>query len=423
MNDDDTSVSRSKPAVTQRLKRDDFPHPPADKHGGLPLTVANVRHLLREYGVDVGWNVHKKRLTLTRQGVAISPQELTSLGNLNGMRGLDFWDFVSCIAQAHPSNEIRDWIKSAPWDGHDRLPEIIATVTPSDGYPEGLAKNLLRRWLLSVAAAAVMAGGDIRLTLGGVLTFQGGQGIGKTTWFSNLLPSGHLRDSYQKRDHHLDPHNRDSVIVALGHLIVEIGELDGVFRRDIARLKGFLTANCDKPRLLYAKNAVEFPRTTVFGASVNDDRFLVDPTGNRRFWTIAVKKLDYNHQVNLQQLYAQLALDIERGEQWWLTQEEEAMLVAYNKRHLVISPIAERLDEYVDLDAIARGEGPYLTALEVLRKLDIDRPTMGQCKEMGAALRNLIGPPKRVQGRDKWRVPANAKEYFAADAPEETEAI
>jgi putative DNA primase/helicase len=136
-----------------------------------------------------------------------------------------------------------------------------------------------------------------------------------------------------------------------------------------------------------------------------------------------VEKLEYDHQVNLQQLYAQLAEDIDRGEQWWLTRDEEAMLMAYNKRHLAISPIAERLDEYVDHQAIARGEGPYMKSIQVLSKLDIDRPTMGQCKEMAAALRNLIGPPKRVQGRDRWRVPANAKEYFVAETPEEPEAI
>jgi hypothetical protein len=58
----------------------------------------------------------------------------------------------------------------------------------------------------------------------------------------------------------------------------------------------------------------------------------------------------------------------------------------------------------------------------LLGKLGIDRPTNGQCKEMGAALRQLIGQPKRVQGRDKWRVPANSKDYFVAQTAIEPEA-
>jgi len=88
------------------------------------------------------------------------------------------------------------------------------------------------------------------------------------------------------------------------------------------------------------------------------------------------------------------------------------MLAAINSQHTVRSAIQERLEAYLDLDAVQRGEGVYLTAMEVLGKLGVQRPTNMQCKEMGAALRHLIGLPRRVQGRERWRVPALEKEYF-----------
>lgn len=46
-----------------------------------------------------------------------------------------------------------------------------------------------------------------------------------------------------------------------------------------------------------------------------------------------------------------------------------------------------------------------VTATELLQLADIDRPTNGQAKECGGILRELFGPPKRIHGRDKWRVP------------------
>ena len=403
-------VSSPRPKPSKRLKREEFPDP-AEKFGGLPNTLDNVEHLLLAYNIDARWDVMKKRLCLARDGKPISEAALTSLGNLNGLRGLDFWTFVYHIANETPQNVIRDWINSVPWDGVDRLPEIIATVTPAEDYPLGLADMLLRRWLSGLVAAAMIAGGVSRFSMRGVLTLQGPQSIGKTSWFASLLPPGELRNQYFKRDHHMDGANKDAILGAIDHWLVELGELDGSFRRDLPRLKGFITNDCDKVRVPYGRKREEFPRTTVFGATVNDPRFLIDNTGNSRFLTISVVELDYFHQVNLQQLYAQLA---GMGEQWWLTREEEARLADYNRRHVAVSVFAEMLHEYVDHDAIARGEGPYLSASEVVRKIGTDRPTNPQCKEMGAALRNLIGDPKRVNGGDKWRVPPKLPDYFKA---------
>ena len=34
--------------------------------------------------------------------------------------------------------------------------------------------------------------------------------------------------------------------------------------------------------------------------------------------------INFEHGIDMQQLFAQLAVDLEKGEQWWLTPEEEA---------------------------------------------------------------------------------------------------
>jgi putative DNA primase/helicase len=147
---------------------------------------------------------------------------------------------------------------------------------------------------------------------------------------------------------------------------------------------------------------VRYPRQTVFAATVNDANFLVDATGNRRWWTIAVKKMRWKHDIDMQQLYAQLAVELAAGERWWLAPAEERLLAEYNLRHRNVSAIAERVWEYIDPKSPHPGK--WMTAMEVLRTIGITNPTNPQCKECSAVLREAFGPSSRVNGRDRWRV-------------------
>ncbi len=406
-------------SVPARLDLSTFPHPPAPGSSKLQMTLENVEHLLTETGISARFDVISKRLVVQKNGKPCNFNDIASTANLNGLTSAWLFPFIEEIAARNPLNPVKDWIESKPWDGVDRLPEILATVRAAEGYPEGLKTALLYRWLLSATAAATLEGR--RFSSRGVLTLQGGQGIGKTSWIANLLPAGKLRDAVIKRDHHLDGGNKDSIIGAVSHWIVEIGELDSSFKKDIARLKGFLTNDCDKLRPPYGRHEVEFDRRTVFAATVNDETFLIDHTGNSRFWTIAVESLDFQHSVDMQQLYAQLSRNLAEGQQWWLTPVEEAKLASYNQRHRSVSAIAERIKDFIDLEHIGLPTGQYMTAIQVLTGIGIANPSNSQCRECGTALRELLGAPKRVNGRDKWRVPiaAHAANTWVKPEPED----
>lgn len=387
------------------LDPDEFPHPPKAGAHGLKTTLENVEYLLKGYDITARFDVIKKRLVILRDGKTCSQSDIASLAILNGLNGNWLMPFIDAIARRNPLNPVKDWIENKPWDGVERLADFHATVRTVDDYPDGLKEILLFRWLLSAVAAATLEGR--RFSTRGVLTLQGGQGIGKTSWITRLMPEGELNDTVIKRDHHLDGANKDSILGAISHWIVEIGELDSSFKKDVARLKGFLTNDCDKIRPPYGKEAVEYDRRTVFAATVNEATFLVDPTGNSRFWTLAVESLDYSHDIDMQQLFAQLKIKLDEGEQWWLKPGEEQVLERYNLRHRAVSAIAERIREHVDSEAddAAIEKAKYTTAIGLLSDIGIDRPTNAQCREAGSVLRELFGQPKRVQGRDQWRVP------------------
>lgn len=413
---DDPSVSGGPPIEKARLidkplpmnlQTEDFPDIPLG-NGGPPPTEANVAFLCAFYKVFVGYNVIKKQLMIRMEGHSgmtdnAANSSITRVQSLAAKHGMPI-SFVpallSALGDANPYNPVSEWILSKSWDGEDRLPAFCATIITEDNFPIGFKNTLMIKWALSAVAAALLPSG---FRARGVLTLQGPQGLGKTSWCRSLVPNSVLRDEVIKLDHHLDS-SKDSQIGAITHWIVEIGELDSSFRKDVARLKGFLTNDRDKVRRPYDRTEAEYQRRTVFMASVNQQDFLVDPTGNSRWWTLPCKEIDYEHGLDMQQVFAQLATLLDEGEQWWLTPEEEEQLEYRNAAHRSFSLVVDRLEAVLDLDPHSTTELDAMTASEVLMQAGIDRPTNPQAKECAAFLREHVGGSKRIQGSQKWYV-------------------
>lgn len=391
-----------------------FPNPPRVGSSSPPGTIPNFQHLLSAYEITVRYDTIRKKLGIAVPGYAGTPDNadnvalsvIISLAALNGLPAAQVPSFVAVIGDRNQYNPVAAWIISKPWDGTDRLNKLYETLVQDEDYPNQLKQQLLYRWLISCVAAALSPSG---FRARGVLTLQGPQSIGKTAWISALVSNPMLREIAIKLDHHLDAGNKDSLLTAIGHWIVEIGELDSSFKKDIARLKGFLTSDRDKVRRPYGRTDSEYPRRTVFCATVNDHNFLVDTTGNSRWWTIPVTKVNYTHEIDMQQVFAQLVVDYQKGERWWLTYEEEQRLETYNNNHRTINATRERVLAAVNLDRANESKLPAMTAIEVLLEIGIKNPSNTQCKECAAVLREKFGEPKKIQGYLKWRVPLRQK--------------
>lgn len=387
-----------------------FPNPPRSPLSALPATIQNVGYLLDSYGIIVRYNVIKKRLHIIVPGYSGSPDNadnvamahIISLANLNGIAIGQIPSFVEVIADRNLVNPVADWIESKPWDGVDRLQDFYDTLTEREDYPEPLKQVLMHRWAVSAVAAAFKPTG---FRARGILTLQGPQSIGKGTWVNELVSDPVLREQVVKVDQPLDAGNKDHIITAISHWIVEIGELDGAFKKDIARLKGFLTGDRDKLRRPYGRTDSEYPRRTVFCATVNDEHFLVDATGNTRWWTIPVIEVNAHHGIDMQQLFAQVLVDFRNGEQWWLDKSEESCLESFNMAHRSVSAIRERVLDAINVDKAKDDNLPAMTPTELLNHIGIRNPSNGQCKECGMVLRELLGEPKRIRGQNKWRIP------------------
>lgn len=402
------------------LGTDAFPNQPRIPSSQILPTIANFQCMLMAYNISVGYNVIAKKLEIgiaghtgsfdNRDNVLLS--QISSIAALNSFPTSQIPNLLVAVGDRNQYNPVANMIKSKPWDGVDRYPAFYATLEQSEGFPQELKETLMYRWALSPVAAALMSSG---FRCRGVLTLQGKQGLGKTAWVASLVPDDALRSQTVLLNHHLDGSNKDSITRAASHWIVEIGELDSSFKKDVARLKGFITADTDKVRRPYGRLDSEYPRRTVFCATVNDSNFLVDSTGNSRWWTIPVAKINYLHNIDMQQLFAQLAIDFKNGAQWWLTPQEELVLEQHNNAHRVVSAVRERIINAIDTDYPVGAYVPAMTAIEVLQAIGINFPGNPQCKECAGILRELFGESKKINGKVTWRVPLKHRQ--AASSP------
>ena len=407
-------VQASNTAISQPLDRANFPHIRESANGQitLPATLENIEHLLKGYGITVRFDVIKKDLVIAIPGQRGTPEgymntaltQILSLATLNGISSNNITAYIEAIGNKNPINRVANWIKSKPWDGVDRFSQLHDTLKTPDSFPRVLKRIMLRRWFISAVAAALKPDDFYSR---GVLTLQGHQSQGKSSWIKNLIDDSILQKEVILTSHHLDLHDKDSMIRAITHWITEFGELDGSISKAHARQKGFITNHTDKVRRPYGRGDSVYPRRTVFCASVNDSNFLVDPTGNTRWWTIPVESLDYQHGIDMQQVFAQIAEAYERGEQWWLTREEEQMLEQENSLHTQVSITSERVLETMDFD-LPEAHWSNMSASQVLAAAGFKNPTNPQARECGYALRQHFGEPKKIRGIMKWRVPIDS---------------
>jgi predicted P-loop ATPase len=113
----------------------------------------------------------------------------------------------------------------------------------------------------------------------------GPQGLGKSRFFEHLFGSdnyGLIYEGSGDKDWRLAMH---SVWCA------EMGEIDGHLRKkDASQVKSIITEATDKFRVPYGKDISTHKRPCILVGTTNQEAFLVDTTGNRRFWVVKVSK-------------------------------------------------------------------------------------------------------------------------------------
>lgn len=310
--------------------------------------------------------------------------------------------FLDMLADWHTYNPVMDWITSKPWDEQSRINEFCETIVLVEDKYNVARDAFITKWMLgTIEAISNPNGADAP----GILVLQGLQDIGKTWWIRRLVDETALAGAIRVGAS-IDPNNKDTVEQVVCHWIVEFGELDGIFRRaDIASLKNFLTRPRDKFRKSFAPRASDYPRRTSFIASVNEKNYLVDDTGNRRFWTIACKSVNSYHTIDMQQLWAEIHTKRLEGAEYTLNQAEKLLLKEINEQHTAIDPITETLAQKYDWES-DKTYWRWLSATEITKEIGYNHPEPFVVRRAAAGVRKLgDGLHRASHGRDLLHIP------------------
>jgi len=138
---------------------------------------------------------------------------------------------------------------------------------------------MVRKWLIGAVCRAINPGCQMDYCL--VLQSRH-QGIGKTTSFKALASPDWFNSSAPDGD-------KDFLLNVHSCWIFEMGELEShTGKRSAGHMKNLLTITTDNFRIPYGKNNEPNKRGSVFCGTVNEESFLRDETGNRRFWVVPI---------------------------------------------------------------------------------------------------------------------------------------
>ncbi len=154
--------------------------------------------------------------------------------------------------------------------------------------------------------------------------FEGPQGVLKSTML-RLLCTGH-RDA-DPEDWFLDTQvelgTKDSYQILRRKWLVELAELASMRRTDHLHMKQYVSQQIDTYRPSYGRQTISKRRQCGFAATTNDEKYLKDDTGARRFWPVPVGVIDLNQLTKERDLlWIEALARYEAGESWWLDTPE-----------------------------------------------------------------------------------------------------
>ena len=345
------------------------------------ITLPEIKDWLRQH-VEVIYNVVTDQLMYKAGGEAFRLLDERVVCSIRSQMAADTGkrvlknDVMDVLRSdfARLYHPVREYIESLPaWDGKDRVKELCSHVIESEElrmknqrslaegksneeFPTGkvggkeeiqssmgkgtavadsslfILHSSLFEWALHKWLVACVASWMSDLSSNHeIFVLIGAQGIYKTTFFRHLLPP-QLRMYFWENAHNSFASKDDHLALA-ENCLVEIEEIDLQNPRDISELKALATSEKVKERRPYARFREEKHRLASFCGSGNQQHFLSDDTGNRRWLCFKVDHIDdpRTWALDYDQLYAQLRDELRQGFRYWFDADEQRIVEQQNQ--------------------------------------------------------------------------------------------
>jgi predicted P-loop ATPase len=329
-----------------------------DKKGKPETTVSNMRRILNSdgdirdavaldefankllvYG-DFPWMGLMDRTTLTwsdTDDAGLREFFETKYGMVDRLKIADALALTANQNKIHP---VRRYLTEKEWDGNARAETLLIDFLGAENTP--YVRAVTRKALLG-AVARIMSPGCKH---DHVLVLVGPQGCRKSTTIGKLGGEWYTDSLYTLQ-------GKEAYELIQGYWLIEMSEMAAARKSDIEAMKQFISKQSDNFRAAYDRRTLDHARQCAFFGSTNDEEFLRDYTGNRRFWPVRVKKVPEDQYAKfdteyIAQVWYEMVHAFRAGEKWYLDEKMEVEATQKQEEHLAVSPFAGSVMEFLD---------------------------------------------------------------------------
>ncbi|MEQ8451894.1 MAG: virulence-associated E family protein [Nitratireductor sp.] len=363
-------------------KREDWPvlndkFQPAKDH------PSNIRYALARLGIEVYRNLFTFMNDV--EGFNLDTRDLNDVADILSSRFLRDLDFratsaavkseIIAIAHEQTYHPIVDYLDGLVWDGSPRLDDMLRNYAGADDTE--INREFGAKFLIAGVRRVKQPG----VKFDTMLVFEGNQGTGKSS-FAEILA---VRSDWFCGSLSLKSDDKTKAELLAGAWIVEVQEMDGIRKASTHELKRFLSTRRDKYRRAYGRDARTYPRQCVIVGSTNDQKYLFDQTGNRRFWPVRAGTVQLDKlREDVDQLWAEAVVREAAGESIVLSEHLWEAAAELTDVRLIEDAFAAVLGDWfadktgrVSMDSVKLllgFEGGRLSPIEVQRiKAEMDR--------------------------------------------------
>ena len=314
---------------------------------------------------------------------------------------VDAQDALICAAKQNSYNPVWEWLLKIEKAPNIYQVNIDSIATDFLGTKDPLYDKMLKAFLIGAVSRAAERG----CKFDNMLVLKGPQGIFKSSFFKALLPNPNWFCDTSEQ-------NRKDLFMHLQTcFIYEHAELETLTtKKAVGEVKALLSSSVDTFRPPYGRNVIKAGRPSVMVGTVNEDCFLSDTTGSRRFWVIPLPQTE-DQKIEIQKvkedresIWKAAILAWRAGENPYLTNKDQKESNNKNKLFVQENIFHEPLRAWTD----RHSHEKFFTTDEAIIESGIKERSyirIGDHKIAASALKNLgyIQSERRINGiKARW---------------------
>lgn len=279
------------------------------------------------------------------------------------------------VSRDNAYNPVKEYMERAyqHWDKKERADSFLPTFL---GAPMSPVTTLITK-LFFVGAVAKVYQPDMKFDY--VLDLVGGQGAGKTTLLKRM-------GGQYYTDQFTDFKDKDSYAIMLRALILNDDEMTATNNSSFEDLKKFVSTEQLEFRSPYNRRPERRAKSFVMARTTNEDTYLKDKTGERRFLPI-MADLDAQvyHPVTdlkpplVEQLWGEFVSYYKAGFSFALTKDQVQMLEEHRRNFMYVDAVEDEIerllqtwhDDFITSNQLASlmGENNLVTNRALAKKI------------------------------------------------------